>query len=219
MESVGTLAGGIAHDLNNGLAPILMAVEVLKNQVTDDACLKVLALVNASVGIVKSHGGFINLYSEMGKGTIFKVYLPANTTSEAIGSTAARKPRLPRGNGELVLLVDDEERLRIIAQTVLEQFGYRVMPAANGAEAVALYAQHGKEVAIVLTDMAMPVMDGSSTVVALRTLNPQVKVIGSSAVASGFGDAAGLGIKHFVSKPYSAETMLDVLAQALREDV
>jgi CheY-like chemotaxis protein len=117
------------------------------------------------------------------------------------------------------LLVDDEERLRITAQTALEQFGYRVMPAANGAEAVALYAQHLKDIAIVLTDMAMPVMDGPSTIAALRTLNPHVKVIGSSGMASGFGDAAGSGIKHFVPKPYSAETMLNVLAEALREAV
>ena len=117
------------------------------------------------------------------------------------------------------MLVDDEERLRTMAQTALEQFGYRVMPAANGAEAVALYAQHREEIAIVLTDMAMPVMDGPSTVVALRTLNPHVKVIGSSGMASGFGDATGSGIKHFVPKPYSAETMLDVLAEALREKV
>jgi CheY-like chemotaxis protein len=174
--------------------------------------------LSTTMGIVKSHGGFINLYSEMGKGTIFKVYLPANTASKAVGSAAATNPPLPRGNGELVLLVDDEERLRIMAQAALEKFGYRVMPAANGAEAVALYAQYREVIAIVITDMAMPVMNGPSTIVALRTLNPRVKVIGSSGMASGVGDAAGSGIKHFVRKPYSAETMMNVLAEALREE-
>jgi len=174
--------------------------------------------LSTTIGIVKGHGGFIELCSEVGKGTAFKVYLPANTTSKAAANIHAEKPSLPRGNGETILLVDDEERLRVAAQSTLERFGYRVIPASNGAEAVALYAQYRQQIDIVLTDMAMPVMDGNSTILALKTLNPNVRIIGSSGVATAAGATANSMIRHFVPKPYTAQTLLNVLAAALREE-
>ena len=174
--------------------------------------------LSTTVGILRSHGGFIRVYSEMGKGTTFKAYLPATTTSNGVEDVAVVKNPLPRGNGELLLVVDDEERMRTVVQGTLEQFGYRVLLAANGAEAVALYAQHREQIAIVLTDMAMPVMDGPATIVALKSMNPNLKIIGSSGLPSD-GDvakAAVAGVKHFVPKPYTAETLLKILAEALR---
>lgn len=75
-----------------------------------------------------------------------------------------------------MLLVDDEEAIRTIARATLERFGYRVMVAANGAQAVALYAQHRSDIAVVLTDMAMPVMDGPATIIALMSIDPAVKL-------------------------------------------
>jgi PAS domain S-box-containing protein len=177
--------------------------------------------LSTSMAIVKSHGGFIVPSSEMGKGTTFKVYLPADETSKADEAFAEKQTQLPRGNGELVLVVDDDENIRTIAQRVLEQFGYRVKLAANGAEAVEAYAQHREEIAIVLTDMAMPVMDGPSAIVALKAMNPQVRVIGSSGLASrmAFAQAAGAGFKYFIPKPFTAEAMLNILEKALRERV
>jgi CheY-like chemotaxis protein len=126
---------------------------------------------------------------------------------------------LPSGNRELVLVVDDEERMRIVVQSTLERFGYRVLLAANGAEAVALYAQNREQIAIVLTDMAMPVMDGPATIVALKSMNPNLKIIASSGLPSDgdVAEAAGAGVKHFVPKPYTTETLLNILAEALRE--
>jgi PAS domain S-box-containing protein len=176
--------------------------------------------LSTTLGIVKNHGGFINLYSEMGKGTIFKVYLPADTKATAPESVAKRQAELPRGNGELILLVDDERAVRTVAQNTLERFGYRVLLAANGAEGVALYVQHREQIGIVLTDMAMPVMDGPSMIIALKTLNPAVKIIGSSGMASHgeVAKAAGAGVKYFVPKPYTAETLLKILSEALREE-
>jgi CheY-like chemotaxis protein len=174
--------------------------------------------LSTTVGILRSHGAFIRVYSEMGKGTTFKVYLPANVASKGVEDVAVVETPLPRGNGELVLVVDDEERMRTVVQDTLERFGYRVLLAANGAEAVALYAQNREQIAIVLTDMAMPVMDGPATIVALKSMNPNLKIIGSSGLPSD-GDvakAAGAGVKHFVPKPYTAETLLKILAEALR---
>jgi len=169
--------------------------------------------LSTTLAIVRSHGGFINLYSELGEGAIFKVYLPANFTAPVVEDTAFKQIPLPRGHGELVLVVDDELSIRTVAQRTLERFGYRVLLAAQGAEAVALYAQHQKEIAVVLTDMAMPVMDGSATIIALRAMDPQVKIIGSSGLTSA-GDA---NLRHFIPKPYTAETMLKALAQVLHE--
>jgi nitrogen-specific signal transduction histidine kinase/CheY-like chemotaxis protein len=175
--------------------------------------------LSTTMAIVKSHGGFINLDSEMDRGTTFKVYLPADTGSRAAENGMAAKPELPRGSGQVILLVDDETAIRIVAQRTLERAGYRVLIASNGAEAIALYAQDRKAISIVLTDMAMPVMDGCSTIVALRTMNPEVKIIGSSGLSTrgSIASDAGSHIRHFLPKPYTTETLLKAVAEVLRE--
>jgi CheY-like chemotaxis protein len=174
--------------------------------------------LSTSLAIVKSHGGFIHVYSEVGQGSKFKVYLPANTTAVAANDVAVEQSRLPRGNGELILLVDDEAAIREIAGATLERFGYRVMSATNGAEAVALFAVHRGDIAAVLTDMAMPVMDGPAMIIALKSIDASVKIIGSSGLASndGVAKAVGAGVEHFVPKPYTAETLLKTLEEVLR---
>ncbi len=169
--------------------------------------------------IVRGHGGFIHVYSEVGEGTRFHVYLPADVEASAAEEVAIEQSSMPRGKGELVLVVDDEEIIRSVAKRTLERFGYRVMLANHGAEAVSQYAQHGKEIDVVLTDMSMPVMDGPATIVALRSLNPRVKIIGSSGLnANGnVAKAVGAGVQHFVPKPYTADVMLRVLRKILTE--
>ena len=127
--------------------------------------------LSTTMGIIKSHGGFFHLYSEVGVGTKFEIYLPAATSDKAAEDVAVEQTGLPRGHGELILIVDDEDGIRKIVQATLERFGYRVLPAANGAEAVALFVQNRDDVALVLTDMAMPVMDGPATIVALRAIS------------------------------------------------
>ena len=173
--------------------------------------------LSTTLAIVKSHGGFIHVYSEVGHGTKFKVYLPASTTVVAANIAVVEQSRLPRGNGELIMIVDDEAAIREIAQATLERFGYRVMQAANGAEAVTLFAVNRAEIAVVLTDMAMPVMDGPATIVALKSIDPSVRIIGSSGLPSndGVAKAVGAGVQYFIPKPYTAETLLKTLAAIL----
>ncbi len=170
-----------------------------------------------ALGIIKSHRGFINVYSEEGRGTKFKIYLPALATDE-ITSHAAQRLELPLGRGELILVVDDEAAVRQITETTLEAFGYRALVAENGPAALALYAQHKDEIQLVLTDMCMPLMDGRATILALQMLDPQVRIISCSGVADADKqeEVASTGVKWFLAKPFTAETLLKTMAEALR---
>ncbi|HEU5396874.1 MAG TPA: response regulator, partial [Verrucomicrobiae bacterium] len=172
--------------------------------------------LSTSLGIVKNHGGFIDCVSEPGKGTCFTVYLPADVERPA-RTTAAAVAKLPPGQDELVLVVDDEEGIRRVARQILEQFRYRVMLATDGAEAAALYHLHQSEIKAVITDLAMPVMDGLATIKALQTVNPEVVVIVSTGMHDddGVEKAKAAGVHHFVPKPYTAETLLQTLHEAL----
>jgi PAS domain S-box-containing protein len=164
------------------------------------------------MAIVRSHGGFITVASEMGKGTQFKVYLPAQSIAR-IAEPAPVKPvrRLPKGRGQSVLVVDDEASIREVAQSMLGRYGYEVILAEDGAQAVELYTAHRERIAVVITDMAMPVMDGPATILALRAMNPAVKIIVSS------GHASTGGMRHFIPKPYTAELLLTTIAEVINE--
>jgi PAS domain S-box-containing protein len=174
--------------------------------------------LSTSLGIVKSLSGFINLYTEPGKGTCFKIYLPASAEVDTMQITKPASLELPRGNGELVLVVDDEEPVREITRRTLERYNYRVVLATNGAEAIAQYVKRSPEIAVVITDMAMPVMDGPATIHALRTIHPDVKILGCSGHASNdeIAKALGAGLPDFLLKPFTAETLLKKLAQILQ---
>jgi len=165
--------------------------------------------------IIKSHGGVVDLYSEPGMGTTFKVYLPAETLETDTPADAV-PAALPEGRGELVLVVDDEDKIRALARKTLERHGYTVMEARHGAEAVALYAQY-RHIAVVLTDIAMPVMDGHAAAIALRSLDPRVLIIASSGHSAGDTHArnAGAPVDPFIAKPYTAEGLLRAIHAVL----
>ena len=169
-------------------------------------------------GIVRSHGGFINVYSEPGRGAQFKVYLPAIESVQASPAKASRRD-LPAGNGELILVIDDENGIREVAKETLSAFGYRVLVASDGAEAMAVFAAHKNEVKMVITDMMMPYMDGPATIRALRRLDSKVKIIATSGLKAEdkIVEAAQMGVKTFLPKPYTAEKLLNMIAATLKE--
>jgi len=169
-------------------------------------------------GIVRSYGGFVNVYSELGKGTTFKVYLPAQNEA---GTEAPDKVtvEMPRGHGEWILVVDDENSVVEVTKQTLEAFGYRVYTASDGAEAISVYAMHRDEIAAVLTDMMMPVMDGPALIAALRRINPRVRVIAASGLSANdhLTSLAQSGVKHFLPKPFTTDTLLRMLRDVLEE--
>jgi len=170
--------------------------------------------------VVKNHGGFLTVESEVGRGTTFNIYLPADPALRA-ETTAPMPVELPQGRGELLLVVDDEFSIRTITQQTLEALGYRVITANNGADAIALFAQRPSEIALVITDMMMPIMDGAATIQVLRRINPVVRIIAASGIDSwdNVAKATRAGATHFLPKPYTTETLLKLVRTAIEEPI
>ncbi|MCL5318798.1 MAG: PAS domain S-box protein [Thaumarchaeota archaeon] len=173
--------------------------------------------LSTALGIVKSHGGFINVYSEVGKGSAFKVHLPAVQTSEA--QEKEEYCELTSGHGERVLVVEDEEVICKITKSVLETQGYKVLIAHNGAEAIPIYEQSRDEIKVVIMDMMLPVMDGLTCIKALREINPAVKVI----AVSGLDRSERLAEEYtttpaqaFLPKPYTSDILLKLVHDVIQ---
>lgn len=174
--------------------------------------------LSTSLAIIRSHGGFVQVESEGGQGTCFRIHLPAST-EEFAEMKEAESDDLPMGNGESILVIDDEIAVREVTRDILETFGYKVTMAAHGAEGVRLFAKDPSRFHVVLLDMMMPVMDGSTVIKALAKIEPQAKIIAVSGIAANGLQARDLSetVKSFLAKPYSADTLLKAIRDTLAE--
>ncbi len=169
------------------------------------------------LGIVKNHEGFVKVCSEVGKGSEFKVYLPM---IEYTGTIPDEDSGLFQGQNELILIVEDEMSIQQVTQAALEDCHYRTLMASDGIEAIALYAEYQHTIDLVLMDIMMPNLDGISTIRTLCKLNPNVKVVVMSGLASNSQVVDSIeNVKAFLPKPYTAKALLDVLHDILHDGV
>ena len=168
-------------------------------------------------GIVQTHQGFIDVESEVGRGTTFHLYFPVSRRELEAGRRGITEEGEVPGGTETILVVEDEELLLELVQSLLESKGYKVLRANDGVEAVKQYAEHKEEIAVVLIDMGLPKLGGHEVFLHLQALNPGVKVI----LASGFIDPSvssemyRAGAKHFIQKPYSPDEVLRTVRKVI----
>ncbi|MDP3722517.1 MAG: response regulator, partial [Candidatus Omnitrophota bacterium] len=165
-------------------------------------------------GVVKQHHGWINVYSEPGQGTTFTIYLP-RPLDGATEEQAPAPEAAVRGGGEVLLLVDDDPAVRSVGRRVLTRYGYTVLEAADGDEALAVFARERRRIAAVVLDLTMPRRSGRDTLVELIRMDPELPVLLSSGYAADLaaGELLAAGARGFVSKPYQPRD----LARAVRE--
>jgi CheY-like chemotaxis protein len=170
--------------------------------------------LSAVLGIVKGHRGSIRVDSALGRGTTFKLLFPASSAK----IRKARSPRAEdlRGTGR-VLVVDDEDAVLKLAKPALERYGYKVSTASNGEAAVQLVRERGSELALVILDLTMPVMDGKEALGHMKAIAPDLPVVLSSGydqrqAVEGFGEYTLAG---FIQKPYSVRELLKTVKSVL----
>jgi CheY-like chemotaxis protein len=166
-------------------------------------------------GIISQHGGHIKCYSEPGVGTSFKIYFPVSETERLWELTETRE--MPAFGTETVLLVDDDDRVRWMAQEMIQARGYKALIARSGEEALQVFAAHRGEISLVILDLIMPGMGGTKCLEELLRIDPNVKVL----VASGYS-SNGIAIdtkldaaKGFIGKPYDAKDILGAIRKVL----
>jgi PAS domain S-box-containing protein len=171
-------------------------------------------------GIVESHNGFVTLRTEAGRGTTFRVYFPATETADSGASAVSSHPFASRGNGELILLVDDEPNVREITSAILSRHGYRVLVAGDGTEAVALFAPRSNEIHLVITDVNMPYLDGAAVANVVRRINPQVKILAISGMDSGRDSPtrSRAFANAFLLKPFKVDVLLATVSKLLASE-
>ncbi|MCF8085057.1 MAG: PAS domain S-box protein [Deltaproteobacteria bacterium] len=165
-------------------------------------------------GIVKQNNGFVNAYSEPGVGTAFKVYLPRHI-GEVQDSVEAVEREVPRGQGEVILMVEDEPSVLKVAQRTLERLGYTVLAFDNSVEAVEAAKDHTDEIHLLMTDVVMPEMSGKDLAEAIQKMFPHIKTLfmsGYKANAIAHQGVLDKGV-HFIQKPFGT----DSLARKVRE--
>ena len=169
----------------------------------------------SAYGIIKNHGGFINVYSQKGRGTSFTVYIPASKKSTSNEKNICEP--VVKGSGT-VLLVDDEQMILDVGGQMLEKLGYQVLTAPNGEEAIKLFERYRNHIILVILDMIMPVMGGSETFDKLKSMHPNLTVLLSSgyAVDGQASDILKRGCNGFIQKPFNLELLSKKTSEVLR---
>ena len=165
--------------------------------------------LSSVLSIVKSHGGFIDVHSELGKGTEFKVFLPAK--EEKVKEQVVKGSNFSMGHGETVLVVDDEKSLQDLVRATLESRKFKVLTAFDGHEAISIYEKNKNKIDVVLLDMLMPNMNGLTTIPALRRINPGIKIIGmSGSLLENLPSDMSTLVQElpFLQKPFDSEDMV-----------
>ena len=172
--------------------------------------------LSTAAGIARSHSGSITVESEKGKGARFSIHLPASPGEAPVDGENRPESVVP-GNGELILVVDDEKSILGMTRLILEKAGYRIAVAWDGIEGVAYFAGHMDEVAIVLTDVYMPNLDGLSLVHTVRKLHPTIPIIGSTGQTCHDEERklSECGVDRFLRKPYTKRQLLDTIRELL----
>lgn len=176
--------------------------------------------LTAVQAIARAHGGFVTVDSEVGRGSRFRIYLPATSGSPAPDKPQPRRS-FPRGNGECILLVDDEAGFREITQVTLEKYGYRVVTACDGSEGMTLYMRHRQEIQLVLTDIVMPVMDGAALIRSLHKMGAQVRFLAVSGLVEREKVMVATAVPgvhvEFLAKPFASEKLLTLVREVLQK--
>lgn len=169
------------------------------------------------LGIAENHGGFVHLQSELGRGTTFSIYIPAAPNDHEAGPGENIGAETARGQGELILVVDDEPAVRRLASAILNRQGYRTLTASEGREGVTLYAKHRDEIRLVISDLMMPQLDGPGMLRELHTHFPGLRSI----IITGLGeenrmaDSKSAGADTILQKPFTADELLGHVRQLL----
>ncbi|NJP22415.1 MAG: response regulator [Hydrococcus sp. CRU_1_1] len=197
---VGSYIAITIEDTGGGIAPEILSrifdPFFTTKQLNEGAGLGLAIAAN----IIKHHNGFIDVSSTIGKGTKFQVFLPAEKI--LIDEESETFQDLPKGNETAILIVDDEPSICKMSETLLKSYGYRVLTARNGIEAIALFTENKDKIDVILMDLLMPSMDGTSAIEELKKINPQVKIV----VTSGL-DSCNDGIGGVLQKPYTTEEL------------
>ena len=206
-------------DTGSGIAPELLP-RIFEPFFTTKAAGKGTGLGLATVyGFVKQHLGWVEVTSRVGSGATFKAFLPAIPRPAAFSTESALSPA-PRGGKETILLVEDDGPVRLLTRRTLEAFGYRVLEAASGREALKIWSASASEIALVLTDLVMPDgVSGRELAAVLRCQNPNIRVILMSGYASDETATASddPGAKNFIllQKPYRSSALVDTVRHCL----
>jgi hypothetical protein len=205
------------HDTGSGIAPEILP-RIFEPFFTTKMGDKGTGLGLSTVaGIVKHYGGFVEIKTDVGKGTEFKVYLPAMASAETADTEPSGRV-LPMGHGELILVIDDEEAVRELTKTLLESYGYRVVMAQDGVQGIDRFKEYQHEIRLLVTDTDMPYMDGMGAIRAIQELNPDLPVIVVSGTKRDTEQVRRADVKRLrnLGKPYGVDQLLLIVEAALK---